>query len=406
MPLPTILSSLMAGAGGYAGGHAIHRMLRPKDPYAMLKTLGAVGGGSLVLALILRKLMKKKQEEAPEGPQFLPMPGGGGGEGGVNVTVNPTLTQLLGSPGVGAGTSVSAPPEKMGSEKTAGPLNWLKGLVGRGRPNIPRASMTGQMLGQPGGLLSKVVGGPLRSLGRISGLGGHMGRRDFTKTLGGENIKYMDEILGSLKKRGKLPMGTFMPSFGIGSRRGAARGQDFLRTYGKFKGKNLTGFSDEAMDAFRRMGPEGQTMADDLLNMFRTGKRVPRSASTALSTAVSQSPGAAGAAAGRMNPQAWEAFIKNNPRWHDYLLPAGVGAGIYAGTRGGEEPGNLVDLPRTRPPGNFLTEGMGGIGDWLGEQGMDSLGNWIKNNPYMSAGVGGGGLTLLIYLLSQMFNKR
>lgn len=45
-------------------------------------------------------------------------------------------------------------------------------------------------------------------------------------------------------------------------------------------------------------------------------------------------------------------------------------------------------------------------GNWLGETaGMPGVGNWVKNNPWGSAGVAGGGIAALIALITKLMSS-
>jgi hypothetical protein len=98
-------------------------------------------------------------------------------------------------------------------------------------------------------------------------------------------------------------------------------------------------------------------------------------------------------------------YKQTGARWYDKAgLGLGAGAGLYGMFSGGEE--EAAPEPAPEEEGNFLTRTMSGIGDWTGENISPGMGEWIKKNPYMSAGIGGGGIALLIYLLMKLMGGR
>ena len=297
----------------------------------------------------------------------------------MNVSVNPVLHQILGSPGAFGQQTNLVPP---GSAKEAAE----KLAVGAGVKSIGKA--VGDLFGgakTPGSTIGSLAGGnrrsvlgyPFRAISRLTGLAGHKARRQVGKTIDKGTAEGLDGLYKQFRAAG-VDAPNYLPGMGIGSPRAGSQLQHMVERGG----------DQQFMNAVRNADirhPNGARFTEDSYKDY-------------LASLANKQVGSAA------NPRsAAEAFQGSKARWYDYALPAGgvVGTGMAVG--GGPEP-EAMSNDRNE---NFLTRSMGGIGDWLQNSGgMEGLGNWVKEHPYLSAGGGAAGTAAIIALLMKLFGQQ
>lgn len=382
-------AAVLGTAAGLGGAYGINRALTDDSP-SMLDILGSIAaiGGTGALGYLALRAMRRKKEREPEAPMMLPSPGPSAGGGGspVNVSVNPTLHQILGSPGTfGQQTNVVPPgTAKEAMEKLARGGGLLKGLGGlfrglKGGPKTP-GSTIGSLAG---GSRRGVLGYPFRAAGRLSGVSGNRARSRIAKGLTDADRSEIDDLWGQFRRSGADLPGYMEPGIGPlripgASPRVASRAQHLVE-------RGLDPQFRRAIDAGAIRGPGGEA-----LDMRQYVQRLKALRDRQIG-------------GGQANPETvGQALQGSRARWYDYALPAAGVGGTALALGAGRDPEEMANDRNE----NFLTRSMTGVGEWLEDNmGMEGVGNWVQRHPYLSAGGGAIGSVLLMLLLSKLLGR-
>lgn len=245
-------------------------------------------------------------------------------------------------------------------------------------------------------MLGRGVSGATRSLGRLSGIS-NMARRGHVGRLLGDQAPTIDALFEAVSREGQgMARGLDTPLFGTQAGRRAARFQHLTDPGRESAFRNL--FIDAAGNQ-RQLQVGNRTVTQDefidqINRLRRISDNVPRDARGRTQTMAQYAAGA-------------------KPRWYDYAGGAGLlGAGAY-GVGALNDQAARLEMPslftdsdrQRRGDRDFVESGVDSIAGLL-QNISPGLADWMRQNPYASAGIGAGGSALLALLAYMLMNRQ